>query len=109
MPETRYRIGAAARLVGVSAHVLRVWERRYGVPTPGRSEDGARLYSDTEVDRLRLLKRGVDRGHAIGQIAALGAADLERLAGGPSTLATGRAETPAELLQEFVQAVASFD
>ncbi len=109
MPEARYRIGTAARLVGVSAHVLRVWERRYGVPTPGRSEGGARLYSDTEVDRLRLLKRGVDRGHAIGQIAALGAADLERLAGGPSTLAAGRAETPTELLHEFVQAVASFD
>jgi MerR family transcriptional regulator, light-induced transcriptional regulator len=107
--EPRYRIGTVARLAGVSAHVLRVWERRYGVPTPGRSEGGARLYSDAEVDRLRLLKRAVDRGHAIGQIAALVPAELERLAGGPSTVTAGRAETADELLHEFVQAVTSFD
>jgi len=109
MPEPRYRIGTVARLAGVSAHVLRVWERRYGVPTPGRSEGGARLYSDTEVERLRLLKRAVDRGHAIGQIAALEPAELQRLAGGPSTVTAGRAETADELLSEFVQAVTSFD
>lgn len=109
MPEARYRIGTAARLAGVSTHALRVWERRYGVPTPGRSEGGARLYSDAEVDRLRLFKRAVDRGHAIGQIAGLGATELERLAGGPSTVVAGRVETAGELLDEFVQAVASFD
>jgi len=109
MAEARYRIGAAARLAGVSTHALRVWERRYGVPTPGRSEGGARLYSDAEVDRLRLFKRAVDRGHAIGQIAALGPAELERLAGGPSAFAVGRAETAGELLDELMQAIASFD
>src|SRR6187431_896410 len=109
MAEARYRIGAAARLAGVSTHALRVWERRYGVPTPGRSEGGARLYSDAEVDRLRLFKRAVDRGHAIGQIATLGQTELERLAGGPSTVAAGRAETAGELLDEFVKAVSSFD
>ncbi|HEY0467252.1 MAG TPA: MerR family transcriptional regulator [Polyangiaceae bacterium] len=109
MAETRYRIGTAARLAGVSTHALRVWERRYGVPTPGRSEGGARLYSEAEVDRLRLFKRAVDRGHAIGQIATLGPAELERLAGGPSAVVSGRAETTSELLGEFVQAVSSFD
>jgi MerR family transcriptional regulator, light-induced transcriptional regulator len=108
MPEPRYRIGTVARLAGISTHVLRVWERRYGVPTPNRSEGGARLYSDAEVDRLRLLKRAVDRGHAIGQIAALGPAELERLVG-PNSVAAGRAETAGELLVEFVQAVTSFD
>jgi len=109
MPEARYRIGTVARLAGVSTHALRVWERRYGVPTPGRSEGGARLYSDAEVDRLRLLKRAVDRGHAIGQIATLGEPELERLAGGPSGVAAGHAETAGELLHEFVQAVTTFD
>ena len=109
MPEAQYRIGTAARLAGVSTHALRVWERRYGVPTPGRSAGGARLYSEAEVDRLRLFKRAVDRGHAIGQIATLGQTELERLAGGPSTVAAGRAETAGELLDEFVKAVSSFD
>jgi len=109
MPEARYRIGTVARLAGVSTHALRVWERRYGVPTPGRSEGGARLYSDAEVDRLRLLKRAVDRGHAIGQIATLGEPELERLAGGPSAVAAGHAETAGALLHEFVQAVTTFD
>src|SRR4051812_2549669 len=109
MLEARYRIGTVARLAGISTHALRVWERRYGVTTPGRSEGGARLYSDAEVERLRLLKRAVARGHAIGQIAALGVSELERLAGGPSPVEGGRAETAAELLDEFVQAVTTFD
>ncbi|MDL1950237.1 MerR family transcriptional regulator, partial [Acidobacteria bacterium ACD] len=42
----RHRIGAVARLTGISTHALRVWERRYGTLKPQRSDGGDRLYSD---------------------------------------------------------------
>ena len=64
MVEPRYRIGAAARLSGLTTHTIRVWERRYGVLKPDRSQGGARLYTEQELEQLRTLKRAVDRGHA---------------------------------------------
>ena len=60
----------------MSAHVLRAWERRYGVVTPRRTDGGARLYSHDDVLRLQLLKKLTDQGHAIGRIAELSSADL---------------------------------
>jgi DNA-binding transcriptional MerR regulator/methylmalonyl-CoA mutase cobalamin-binding subunit len=77
--EPRYRIGAVARLTGVSTHALRVWERRYGTVSPTRSEGGDRLYSEADVQRLRRIKRLISMGHAIGEIASLPDTELERL------------------------------
>lgn len=54
---------------GLSADVLRAWERRYGAVLPHRTAGGQRVYSTSDVERLTLLARLVDRGHAIGQIA----------------------------------------
>ena len=68
---TRYRIGAVCQMTGISQHVLRVWEKRYGVVSPKRGPNQRRLYSDADLQRLSLLKALVDRGHAIGSIAAL--------------------------------------
>jgi methanogenic corrinoid protein MtbC1 len=64
---------------GLTPHVLRAWERRYAVVSPARTEGGQRLYSDLDVERLRLLRRLTDRGHAIGRIAPLPVAELARL------------------------------
>lgn len=74
--EPRYRIGAVVRATGISADALRVWERRYGALAPARSERGGRLYSDADIARLRLLRKLLDQGHAIGRIAALPDAEL---------------------------------
>ena len=69
--EQYYEISAVARMSGLSPHVLRVWERRYSVVEPRRSDNQRRQYSQTDVDRLILLKRLVDHGHAIGSVASL--------------------------------------
>ncbi len=57
-----------------------MWERRYGVIGPLRSPAGQRLYSEENVQRLKVLKRVVDRGYAIGTVARLSTEQLERLA-----------------------------
>jgi methanogenic corrinoid protein MtbC1 len=59
--------------------VLRAWERRYRVVTPVRTEGGQRLYSDVDVERLRLLRRLTARGHGISQLAKLTTDELERI------------------------------
>lgn len=79
-----YRSGAAARLSGVPVETLRVWERRYGVTDPSRSERGQRQYSFEDVRRLGLIKQLVDAGNSIGAVAHL---DLQQLLGMLSAVA----------------------
>ncbi len=73
----RYPVRLVALRTGLSPHLLRAWERRYGVVMPSRSEGGQRLYSDLDIERLSRLRRLVESGHAISRIASL---PLEALA-----------------------------
>jgi len=59
---------------------LRVWERRYGLTRPALPGGGQRLYSADDVRRLALLKRLTDLGHAIGSLATMNMAQLQRVA-----------------------------
>jgi DNA-binding transcriptional MerR regulator/methylmalonyl-CoA mutase cobalamin-binding subunit len=68
------------RRTGLSADLLRAWERRYEVVKPSRSEGGRRLYSDTDIERLRLLYRATLAGRSIGQVADLSTEALSALA-----------------------------
>lgn len=79
MNEPRYRIGTLARLTGVTTHAIRIWERRYQALTPARTPGGARLYSDLDVQRLRLIKKLLDRGYTISALATLDLGELMRL------------------------------
>lgn len=75
-----FRIGAVARLSGVTPDTLRVWERRYRVVSPNRSSGRTRLYSEADLEKLCLIKSLVDAGHGIGTLAGLTADQLrERL------------------------------
>ena len=64
-------MGVVTRRTGLSADLLRAWERRHEVVKPSRSEGGRRLYSDEDIERLRLLYRATLAGRNIGQIAEL--------------------------------------
>jgi MerR family transcriptional regulator, light-induced transcriptional regulator len=79
-PTALHPIGVVARRTGLSLHVLRAWERRYGVVDPVRTAGGQRLYSDADIARLRLLRAVTDAGRNISQVALLPLDELERLA-----------------------------
>jgi len=61
LPEV-YSIGHAAQLTGVPAATLRVWERRYGLVRPQRSEGGYRLYDEHALQVLRAMSSLVAAG-----------------------------------------------
>jgi len=75
----RHPVRVIASRTGLSAHVLRAWERRYGVVTPTRSEGGQRLYSDADLERLSLLRALTAGGSPISQLARLPLGELRRL------------------------------
>jgi len=74
-------IGVVSRRTGLSIHVLRAWERRYGVVKPGRTPGRQRLYTDADVTRLRLLRQATETGRTIGQVAKLSTPELIALLG----------------------------
>jgi MerR family transcriptional regulator, light-induced transcriptional regulator len=75
MKPLRYPIRAVSKLTGISVDTLRAWERRYQVVEPVRDERG-RLYSEADVERLRLLRQAVEQGHAIGRVSGLTTEEL---------------------------------
>jgi DNA-binding transcriptional MerR regulator/methylmalonyl-CoA mutase cobalamin-binding subunit len=79
--EPRHPMGVVVQRTGLTSHVLRAWERRYGAVEPGRTEGGQRLYSDADVLRLRLLRRATEAGRAIGSVAGLSTQTLATLVG----------------------------
>ena len=67
------------RRTGLTSHVIRVWERRYQAVVPHRTDTNRRLYTDADIERLKLLRQATKSGHSIGHIAQMPTADLEEL------------------------------
>lgn len=77
--EPKHPIQVVSRRTGLTADVIRVWERRYAAVTPRRSATNRRLYSEEDLERLLLLRRATLNGRAIGHVAGLRTAELRAL------------------------------
>ena len=107
--EVHFPIGVVARRTGLSKDVLRVWESRYGVVHPSRSESGRRLYSEADVERLGLLRAATASGWSIGEVAHRSDEELRELTKpvampriGPEA---GTGATPPAIVDECLLAV----
>jgi DNA-binding transcriptional MerR regulator len=94
------RIGELSRRAGVSADVLRAWERRYGLLRPTRSEGGFRLYSPQDEQRVALMRDHLERGLSAAQAARLILDEAERRPDESPALARG-----AESLRQALDAL----
>lgn len=74
-----YAIGTVARLTGLKADTLRVWERRYGLGASQKSASGRRQYTQGDLEHLQLVAALVGSGARIGEIASAGRKTLEAL------------------------------
>lgn len=95
-------IGAVERDTGLSKDALRVWERRYGFPTPVRDSLGERAYLLDQVDKLRILKRLLDQGHRPGKIIHYGMEELQQLVQ-QSVLATAESVSASDATLSTLQ------
>jgi len=102
------RIGELSRRLGVSDHVLRAWEARYGLLQPVRSAGGFRLYSEADALRVRRMQAHLADG--------LSAAEAARAVLGQDSRADGRAAvtdrvptTESEPFGALRQALDAFD
>ena len=83
-------IAAVERDTGLSKDTLRVWERRYGFPRPGRDAAGDRVYPQEQVQRLQAIRRLLDAGHRPGRVVALAPEALQALAEAAPLSASGK-------------------
>ena len=75
----KYPIKVVSQMTGLSAFVIRAWEKRYSVVSPSRTETNRRLYSESDIEKLRLLNEAVHGGHNIGGVANLSVDELHNL------------------------------
>jgi DNA-binding transcriptional MerR regulator len=80
MLDAHHPIQLAARLTGLSTHVIRIWEQRYRAVEPTRTASNHRLYSQDDIERLGLLREVTHAGHNISQVARLSNDELRALA-----------------------------
>ena len=69
--EELFPIREVARLTGVNPVTLRAWERRYGLIQPTRTESGHRLYTMTDIERVRSILGWMERGVAVSKVGKI--------------------------------------
>jgi methanogenic corrinoid protein MtbC1 len=76
----RHPIRVVTRRTGLTAATLRAWERRHGAVKPARTGTERRLYSDADIERLRLMRELSGAGHSVAQLARRETEELRVLA-----------------------------
>jgi DNA-binding transcriptional MerR regulator/methylmalonyl-CoA mutase cobalamin-binding subunit len=101
-------ISAVERDTGLSKDTLRMWERRYRFPQPARDIHGERIYPRDQVEKLRTIKRLMDRGQRPGKLVALPLQALQDLCTGSGEVqADAQGEAPAAELLVFLDLIKS--
>ena len=105
------RIGELSRRAGVSDHVLRAWESRYGLLQPVRSAGGFRLYSEADALRVRRMQAHLARGLSAAEAARAVLGEDSGAGADPGRAAGPHRAPPAagELSGDLRQALDAFD
>ncbi len=73
-----YSIKDLERLTGIKAHTLRIWEKRYNIVEPQRSESNIRSYTDKNLKKLLNISILVKNGYKISRVADLCSSDINK-------------------------------
>lgn len=74
---THYSIKDLEYLSGVKAHTIRIWERRYQLLDPDRSDTNIRLYSDEDVRKIMNVAMLIKSGYKISMVALFDNAKIQ--------------------------------
>ncbi len=108
-PPILLSIAAVERDTGLSKDTLRVWERRYGFPTPQRDHFGERAYPIEQVEKLRIIRRLMDAGHRPGRIVAQPTQALQQLSDSSAGSPQRGADAALPDLRQYVDLVRAHD
>lgn len=69
MNEPSYSIKDLEIISGIKAHTIRIWEKRYHVLSPKRTETNIRYYTDEDLKRMINISLLVRKGYKISKVA----------------------------------------
>ncbi len=74
-----YQIHQLEQMTGIKAHTIRIWEKRYGIIQPDRTDTNRRSYSEAQVRKLLNVSTLLSAGQKISKIASLSEDELNSL------------------------------
>ena len=69
-------ITVISKACGINPPTIRIWEKRYAVFSPDRTEGGQRLYSEDDLAKAKLIASLIEKGHSISSLAPLSVSEL---------------------------------
>ncbi|GEO03492.1 MerR family transcriptional regulator [Adhaeribacter aerolatus] len=90
----QYSIRELEHLSGIKAHTIRIWEQRYGILQPKRTETNIRFYDDTDLKNILNISFLNEQGYKISRIAKM---SEQAIADEVLTLTQGNIAYPQQL------------
>lgn len=104
-----YSIGDLERLTGIKAHTIRIWEKRYGLLNPDRTDTNIRLYSDDDLRKILNVNTLLKEGWKISKVSALSQQDMEARVWEAAKESTADEKVYEIYIQALLSASLSFD
>ncbi|MDF1673287.1 MAG: MerR family transcriptional regulator [Vicingaceae bacterium] len=73
-----YKISDLENLSGIKSHTIRIWEQRYGILEPHRTETNIRYYDDKHLRKLLNIVTLLDAGYKVSAVGDLTIPDIEK-------------------------------
>jgi len=100
-----YSISDLAKLSGIKAHTIRVWEQRYSLINPSRTPTNIRYYTESDLKKLLNISTLYRQGLKIGKIAQLTPEEISERA---ANISENSSEQPAQI-DALTLAMINFD
>jgi DNA-binding transcriptional MerR regulator len=75
--KAKHSIKDLERLSGVKAHTIRIWEQRYNLLSPSRTETNIRFYTDNDLKLLLNIAQLINSGAKISHLSRLTEKEIE--------------------------------
>ncbi|QHS59655.1 MerR family transcriptional regulator [Chitinophaga agri] len=96
MAAEKYSIKDLERLSGIKAHTLRIWEKRYGIINPERTDTNIRYYGNEELKKILNISLLNQHGYKISIISEMSEGEIAEKAAAVGLF--GQQETTDESL-----------
>ena len=100
-----YSIADLEKLSGIKSHTIRIWEKRYNIVSPERSDTNIRAYNDDQLKKILNISFIINNGLKISKIASL---SLDELSSKVISLTSNSASFEAQI-NDFVICSLQFD
>ncbi|MBK6524958.1 MAG: MerR family transcriptional regulator [Crocinitomicaceae bacterium] len=101
-----YSIKDLENFTNIKAHTLRIWEQRYNLLEPKRTDTNIRYYSDRDLKKILNINLLYSNGYKISKIAKLTEDEITDLA---TNILLAASENPSDHVEHFVKYIMELD